>query len=162
MSDDQQPKRPGKFAGYGLRERLNPRAFINKIGGQSEDDAIAMFPDEEGAESKQDAARHMLGMARVSRAYGAVPAKAIGYLWEAGGLLSRMKKIAQGEDDFQEAWGSTAMDIRNNAIGADELAKVPGDDEALKSSVKGRLKASSHHQRTPDLSDPAGRAVYRE
>lgn len=162
MSDDQQPKRPGKFSGYGLRERLNPRAFINKIGGQSQDDAASMFPDEEGAESKQDAARHMLGMARLSRAYGAIPAKAIGYVWEAAGLASRVPDLVQGKDDYREAWGSAVMDIRNNAIGADELAKVPGDDEALKSSVKGRLKASSHHQRTPDLSDPAGRAVYRE
>lgn len=167
LHDDQaamleQPRRPGRFNGYGLRERLNPKAFIEKIGQQSSDDASEMYDGYASAESEQDAARHMLGMARLSRAYGAIPAKAIGYVWEAAGLASRLPDIVQGKDDYREAWGSAVMDIRNNAIGADELADVPGDDEALKSSVKGRLKASAHHQRSPDWTDPAGRAVFRK
>lgn len=158
---EQSAPAPGKFSGYGIAERLNPRAFIEKIGGQAHDDAADMYPKERSAETKQDAARHMLGMARLSRAYGAIPAKAIGYAWETMGLASKLPDIVRGKESYRDAWDSAVMDIRNNAIGADELANVPGDDEALKSSVKGRLKASSQMQDSPAWSDPAGRAVYR-
>lgn len=68
----------------------------------------------------------------------------------------------RGKESYRDAWDSAVMDVQNNAIGTDELANVPGDDEALKSSVKGRLKASSQYQRTPDWTDPAGRAVVRK
>lgn len=156
------PRRPGRFTGYGLRERLNPFSFVEKVADQSEDDASLLYDGESAAESRQDAARHMLGMARLSRAYGAIPAKTLGYAWEAAGLASRLPEILRGNDDYRDAWSSAVMDIRNNAIGADELANVPGDDEALISSVRGRLKASSHHQRSPDWTDPAGRAVFRK
>lgn len=154
------PRRPGRFTGYGLRERLNPIAFISRVAGKSDGDAQSIFPAEGHDETRQDAARHMLGMARVSRAYGAVPAKTLGYVWEAIGLGSKIPDMVAGRQDYREAWNSSLMDIRNNQIGADELAKVPGDDDALRDSVKARINSSGQYQPSPTV-DANGRPVWR-
>jgi hypothetical protein len=108
---------------YEYNTKISPEKKIaNLIGLGSAYDASVQAPKDMGMSGDEgtqgDAVRHMVLMREVSKKYGPVAARALGYGHEFGfGMLKGQSSQAR------------EMDLDNNAVGL-RLSKEAGDDEA--------------------------------